>query len=246
LEQAVEITRAAGELTLDWFNRSDLEIETKADGSPVTIADRTAEAFVRDELAKRFPDDTVVGEEFPDSAGSSGRTWLIDPIDGTKSFTHGVPLYTTLLAMTDGEGPAVGVVGVPGLDEMLWAGRGLGCFHDGVAATVSQVADIAASCLTMSGFEYWPEARFGSLTASGALLRTWGDGYGYVLLATGRVEAMIDPGLNPWDVAPMNVVIPEAGGTITDFQGTERPTAGDVVASNGAVHADVLNLVSQA
>lgn len=245
LEQAIELTKAAGELTLQWFGQSDLEIETKVDGSPVTQADRAAEAFIRDELSRRFPDDAIVGEEFPDTPGSSGRTWLIDPIDGTKSFAHGVPMFATLVAVSDEDGPAVGVVGVPALDEMVWAGRGLGCYHDGAPTSVSGVGTLDASCLTTSGFEYWPEDRFSAIAGSGALIRTWGDGYGYVLLATGRVEAMIDPGLNPWDVAPMNVVVPEAGGTITSFSGEDRPGSGDVIASNGSVHQDVLNLVAR-
>lgn len=231
-------------MTLRWFNRADLEVEAKLDGSPVTAADRGVEAFLRDELTVRFPDDAVIGEEYGQSGGTSGRTWLIDPIDGTKSFTHGVPLFTTLLAVTDADGPAVGVVAVPALGEMVWAGRGEGCFHDGSPTRVSMVADVTSSCLTMSGLDYWPDAPIEALGGSGALIRTWGDGYGYVLVATGRAEAMIDPGLNPWDVAPMNVVIPEAGGKISDFSGRTLPAQGDVMASNGLVHDEVLELVN--
>jgi histidinol-phosphatase len=244
LDAAVELAEAAGELTMQWFNQPHLEVEIKGDGSPVTAADRAAEELIRSELSKRFPGDAVVGEEFPDTPGTTGRTWYIDPIDGTKSFTHGVPLYATLIGITDAQGPCVGVAGIPALDEMVWAGRGLGCFHNGTLTRVSSVERLADACLTMSGLEYWPEPRTTAVADSGALVRTWGDGYGYVLVATGRAEAMIDPGLNPWDVAPMNVIIPEAGGVITHFDGAPVPFEGDVVASNGAVHQQVLDLIS--
>ena len=244
LDGAIELARAAGELTLQWFDRDDLEIESKADGSPVTIADRAAESFVREELARRFPDDAIVGEEFPEKPGSSGRTWLIDPIDGTKSFARGVPLYATQVAVVDEAGPAVGAVSIPALDEMVWAGRGLGCYHNGAPTQVTDTSTLGEACLTMSGLEYWPDSRIHAVAESGSLVRTWGDGYGYVLLVTGRVDAMLDPGLSPWDVAPMNVVVPEAGGTITDFTGAELPAEGDVVATNGAIHSDVLALVN--
>ncbi len=243
LELAAELVSRAGELTLGYFRSNDLFIDTKADGSPVTAADRAAEAFLRDELSRRFPDDAVVGEEFGTTAGTSGRTWFIDPIDGTKAFAKGVPLFTNLLAMVDDHGPAIGAVNAPAASELIAAGRGLGAHYNGSRCHVSEITDLADATVTTSGYDYWRNHHVAELRASGARMVTWGDGYGYILVASGRAEAMIDPGLNPWDVAPMNVVIPESGGTITDFAGTDRPEKGDVVATNGLVHEQVLALL---
>ncbi len=243
LADAVDIVREAGDLTLRWFRRPDLQVDTKHDGSPVTQADRAVERFIRDELARRYPDDTVVGEEHAVSVGSSGRRWEIDPVDGTKSFARGVAMYTTLLAFTDEHGPAVGVAFSPGSDELVAAGRGLGCTYNGASCSVSSTSELTGAYVTTSGYEYWPEPLLHATAGSGVRMRTWGDGYGYILLATGRVDAMVDPGLHPWDVAPMNVIVPEAGGRISDFDGRDRPVDGDVVATNGLLHEEVLVLL---
>ena len=240
LDETVELTREAGRLTLRWFDDHELSVRRKDDGSPVTDADKAAESFLREVLAKRFPDDGVVGEEYPEEQGTSGRTWIIDPIDGTRSFIRGVPLYTTLLAMIDHHSPAIGVAAVPGLDEAVWAGRGLGCYHNGRRCRVSSQGDLGRSYLSASGFEWWPEGIFDRVSQSGARMRTWGDGYGYVLVATGRVEAMTDPGLNLWDIAPMIAIIPEAGGRITQWNGSTTPSSGDWLATNGAIHNELL------
>src|SRR4051812_43590859 len=157
LDVAVSLVRAAGELTLQWFRQPGLEIERKGDGTPVTEADKAAERFLREQIADRFPDDTIIGEEEADVAGTSGRTWIIDPIDGTKAFTHGVPLYTNLLAVDDGQGPAVGVINMPALSEIVYAGRGLGCFCNGEPARVSTRDRIAGSYLSSSGFSHWSD-----------------------------------------------------------------------------------------
>ena len=240
LNEAVGLAREAGQLTLDWFNDHGLSVDRKDDGSPVTEADKAAEAFLREALSERFPDDAVIGEEFPDEQGTSGRTWIIDPIDGTRSFVRGVPLYTTLLAMFDQHGPAIGVAAVPPLDEAVWAGRGLGCFHNGHRCRVSLQSELSRSYLCASGFEWWPEGAFDRVRTTGARMRTWGDGYGYVLVATGRTEAMIDPGLNLWDIAPMLVIIPEAGGQITQWNGDAAASAGDWLTTNGTIHDELL------
>jgi histidinol phosphatase-like enzyme (inositol monophosphatase family) len=245
LDEAVDLVAEAGAMTLRWFQTTDLAVDAKADGSPVTVADRTVEAWLREEIDRRHPHDAVVGEELPDSVGTSGRTWIIDPIDGTKSFARGVPLYSTLLAVTDGDGPAVGVIGLPALGSVVAAGRGLGCHADGSRCHVSATATMTGACVTMSGLEYLPAGLIDDICSAGPLVRTWGDGYGWALLATGRVDAMVDPGLNAWDVAAMNVIIPEAGGVITDFDGSPLPTDGDVVGSNGPLHRDLLKVVSR-
>jgi len=243
LDQAVALAREAGKLTLEWFRSVDLAVDRKGDGTPVTAADRAGERLVRERLAATHPDDAVVGEEENDTAGSSGRRWIVDPIDGTKAFTHGVPLYSTLLAYEDEHGPAIGVIELPALGETVYAGRGLGCFSNGEPARVSDRDRVRGSYLTTSGFDYWTEDSLAAVRASGMFMRTWGDGYGYALVATGRVDAMIDPIAAAWDVAAMPVIIGEAGGTFTDFTGAARIDGGSGVATNGVLHAEVLELV---
>jgi histidinol phosphatase-like enzyme (inositol monophosphatase family) len=241
---AVALTRRAGEHTLQWFGSSTLHVDTKGDGTPVTEADRAAERLIRDELAAAYPDDSVVGEEEPEHRGSSGRTWTIDPIDGTKAFTRGVPLYANLLALDDEHGPAIGVINIPALGETVWAGRGRGCQHNGRPCRVSDTATLTGAYATTSGVDHWPRASLLALLASPVVLRTWGDGYGYVLVATGRVDAMIDPVVAAYDVAPMRTILPEAGGRFTDLGGIERADGGSGLATNGKLHDEFLALLS--
>lgn len=243
LDDAVRLAREAGDATLRWFRSADLAVETKADGTPVTEADRAAERLVRHWLDANYPDDAVVGEEETDRPGTSGRRWIVDPIDGTKAFTHGVPLYSTLLAVEDEHGPAVGVIHLPALRETIWAGRELGCFVNGRPARVNAHGTIAGAYVMASGLDHWPGGSLSAIERAGAVVRTWGDGYGYALVATGRVEAMVDPIVAPWDLAPMPVIFTEAGGRFTDFSGTTRIDGGSGVASNGLVHDALLTLV---
>ncbi|GJM37885.1 MAG: histidinol-phosphatase [Acidimicrobiales bacterium] len=243
VDHAVEIARAAGALTLEWFRRADLAVDLKFDGSPITAADLAAETFIRGELAAAYPDDAVIGEEHADAEGTSGRTWVIDPIDGTKAFTKGVPLYSNLLALVDEHGPAVGVINLPALGETVWAGRGLGAFLDGDPCRVSDHATLDGAYVCTSEFGYWPPEHLQAILARPVQFRTWGDAYGYSLVASGRAEAMIDPLANPWDVAPVAVIIAEAGGRFSGFDGHTGPDAwqrGSGVATNGAVHDELL------
>ena len=245
VETAVQVVRDAGDITLDWYQRSDLTVGRKGDGSPVTAADLAAEELMRAELASVFPDDAVVGEEHVDTGGTSGRTWVIDPIDGTKAFTKGVPLWSNLLALVDEHGPAVGVINLPALGETVWAGRGRGAFHNGDPCRVSDHSTIAGSYVTTSGFGYWPRDALDAVLACPVVFRTWGDAYGYAMVATGRAEAMIDPLANPWDVAPMAVIIAEAGGRYSTFSGDEGPDAwraGSGVGTNGHIHDALLDV----
>jgi histidinol-phosphatase len=240
LEVAVDLVHQAGELTLQWFRSSSLSIERKDDGTPVTEADKAAERFLREQITARFPRDAIIGEEEADIAGTSGRTWIIDPIDGTKAFTHGVPLYTNLLAVNDAAGPAVGVVNMPALGEIVYAGRGLGCHANGARAQVSDRTRIAGSYLSSCGFDYWSDEMLHAARRSGAILRTWGDGYGYALVATGRIEAMCDPQVALWDVAPMPIILAEAGGRFTSLDGDDDPGRGTGLATNGHLHDEWL------
>lgn len=236
LNFAADLGRRAAELTLEWFRSTTLDIDVKGDGSPVTAADRAAETFVREELARLCPGDAIVGEEFDDTLGTTGRTWTIDPIDGTYPFTKGVPLYSSLLAMSDEHGPAIGVITIPALGDQVSAGRGLGARYNGEPCRVSDTDSLTAACVTTSAYTWWPTDAVASLHRQAPMMQAWGDGYGFLMVATGQADAMIDFGLNPWDVAPMQVIITEAGGHFTDTTGAPSPQAGDVIATNGNIH----------
>jgi histidinol-phosphatase len=245
LDEAVALARQAGDLTLRWFRSRDLTVDRKGDGTPVTAADRAAERLLREEIGRRHPDDAVLGEEEAPTPGTSGRTWIIDPIDGTKAFTRGVPLYCTLLAVDDAEGPAVGVIHLPGLGETVYAGRGLGCFCDGQPASVSTVDRIDRAYVSSSSFDHWDPDVVARLRAERVATRTWGDGYGYALVATGRIEAMVDPVAAHWDLAPMPVIMAEAGGRFSTLDGSTDPAGGSGLCSNGTLHDALLALLKR-
>jgi histidinol phosphatase-like enzyme (inositol monophosphatase family) len=244
LEEVAEILRAAGEITLRWFRSDELAVERKEDGTPVTQADKETERFLREQIEMRWPGDGIKGEEEAEKAGTSGRRWILDPIDGTKAFHHGVPLYCNLLALHDAEGPALGLINLPALGELVAAGRGLGCYCNGARARVSGRSEVRGSYLTTSGFDYWPDEPLMRVKRAGFQMRTWGDGYGYVLVATGRVDAMVDPAAADYDLAAPQVIIPEAGGRFSDWSGADSITTGNGVATNGALHDQVLGLLS--
>lgn len=249
LEAAVGWTRAAGELTLGWFNHTELTVDAKGDGTPVTQADRAAERMLREMISAAHPDDAIHGEEEEDRPGTSGRRWVIDPIDGTLAFTHGVGTFSNLLYLEDEEGPAIGIINLPALGETIYAGRGLGCFSDGVPCRVSERTELAGAYLSCTGFHMWTDEMFTKVTGSGAQLRTWGDAYGYALVATGRIEAMMDPILAWWDIASLAVIIPEAGGTITLADGSAELSPNDegnysAIASNGLLHDEFVQLLA--
>src|ERR1044072_6171705 len=204
LQFAVELGRGAGDITLEYFRKSP-ETETKSDGSYVTIADRHAESYLREEIAKRFPDDGVLGEEESESPGRSGRRWIVDPIDGTFAFVHGVPFYGVLIALEIEGEASVGVVNIPALGEIVYAAKGLGCFLNGEPARVSKTAELKDALLLATDFTACERYGFGRaaqlLQERAKASRTWGDCYGYVLVATGRADVMLDPVMNLWDCA---------------------------------------------
>ena len=243
LDDAIAIATEAAEATLRWFRAADLTVERKLDGTPVTAADREAEAIVRRRVAEAHPDDGILGEEEAETVGTSGRRWIVDPIDGTKAFARGVPLYTTLLAVEDEHGGAAGVIVVPALGESVWAGRGLGCFHDGRPCRVSDVSALSEAYLTTSSYSQWPEPALLAVRRSGMAMRTWGDGYGYLLVATGRMEVMVDHEVAPYDIAAMPVVLAEAGGRFTDLSGADGYGGGSGLATNGLLHDEMLSLL---
>ena len=244
---AREVARTGGRTTLDWFSRSDLAIETKSDDSPVTIADRTTETVIREAVTRRFPDHAVVGEEHGGTISGTGLEWVIDPIDGTKTFVRGVPLYTTLVAVLHDGVPVVGVIHAPATGEMVSAASGCGARDErGRPIRVSTVQDLGASWYgTTDPADFYRRhpAFSTALLAHCHAARTWADAYGYMLLARGAIDLMIDPILAPWDVAPLGVIVREAGGVFTDFAGKEEKLGTSAIASaNETLHRSVLEL----
>lgn len=250
LRFAIDAARGAGRVAMEWFQSDRLIADGKADGSPVTQADKAAERFIRDAIASAHPDDGILGEEYDEVASSSGRTWVIDPIDGTKSFVHGVPLFGTLLACLEDGMPTIGVIVMPALDECVAAETGAGCWwwRSGHAATRARVTDRATlrgAMVLSTSFEYYDNAArkraWMGLNDLGAHTRGWSDCYAFVLLATGRADAVVEPALmNLWDIACVPVIIGEAGGAWSDINGDRSLETGSMVASNGRIHREVL------
>jgi len=240
LEAVQELARRAGGIALRHF-RSALTVEAKTDGSPVTIADRSAEQAAREWITSRFPDDGILGEEFGAHLPAATRRWLIDPVDGTKTFVRGVPLWGTLIAVCEGEDVLAGAAFFPAVDEMLGAATGLGCWWNGARARVSTTTDIADATVlaTDERFNRRVEVREGwrRLAEKAAISRSWGDCYGYLLVATGRADVMVDAVVRPWDAAPLLPAITEAGGVFTDWSGVTTAFGGSMIATNAALAA---------
>lgn len=241
------MAQKAGQIALRHF-REGVLVELKPDESPVTVADREAEQSIRSDIARLFPGESVLGEELGES-GTSASRWVIDPIDGTKSFVCGVPLWGTLLAWEENGVPLVGVVCFPALQESVWAETGQGAFWNGNNCHVSSKAEVAGATLCSAGHagmaRAGKSAGLDRLAGRTMATRTWCDAYGHMLVATGRVEAMLDPRLARWDVSAVVPIVKEAGGTCTTFNGTDCtvPTQGqsyELVSSNGLVHDEVL------
>jgi histidinol-phosphatase len=247
LEFAVDLARGAGDITLKYFRRKP-ETSTKTDGSYVTIADREAEAYLRRQIAERFPDDGVLGEEEGETEGRSGRRWIVDPIDGTFAFVHGVPFYGVLIGLEIEGELSVGVINIPALDEIVSAAKGLGCFLNGEPARVSNTSRLADALLLSTDFSACAQYGFGRaaelMQSRAKTSRTWGDCYGYALVATGRADVMLDPVMNLWDCAALLPIMEEAGGTFTDWRGVRTAHGGNAIATNGLLFDEVMGLVS--
>ncbi len=246
LDFAVHVARGAGDITLRYFRR-EVGTYRKANETFVTEADFEAERYLRQEIGREFPDDAVLGEEEGERAGTSGRRWIVDPIDGTYSFVHGVPLYGVLVGLeVEGE-PALGVVNVPAVGEIVYAARGLGCFWNGEPARTSQTENLEEALVLATDFGACARYGFGEaadeLQRRARERRTWGDCYGYLLLATGRADVMLDPVMNVWDCAALLPVIEEAGGTFTDWRGRPTIHGGNALATNGKLFGEVMQII---
>ncbi|MDX1639770.1 MAG: inositol monophosphatase family protein [Balneolaceae bacterium] len=227
---AMDIARLGGVHTLNYF-RNSFEVELKDDDSPVTVADREAEEIMREEIRKRFPDHGIVGEEFAPTNPDSAIQWILDPIDGTRSFIHGVPLYTTLIGVLLEDEPKIGIIHAPALDEMCEAAAGKGTRLNGKTCKVrtcselSRATFLSTDVTTPSEVNF--ERPFRELLQSTRLHRTWGDAYGHMMVASGRADLMFDPVLNIWDAAPLYTVVREAGGVFCDTEGRETIQTGN-------------------
>ncbi len=248
LDFAQELAWQAGKLTLGYFGTGVVP-ELKADQSPVTIADRQAEQRLRAMIGARFPDHGILGEEFGETNQGARYRWIVDPIDGTKSFVQGVPLYGVLVGLErDGEA-VVGVCYLPALNEMIAAAQGEGCTFNGRRAQVSDVAAVDQAILLASDaesfIEYDRDAAYDLLRSQAKFTRTWGDCYGHILVATGRAEIMLDPIMNVWDCAALLPIVQEAGGTFTDWHGTPTIHGASAISTNGRLFDQVMESIKE-
>lgn len=245
---AVDAAFEAGQLTLAHF-QTGVQVDWKADDSPVTRADREAEAALRRRIESRFPRHAIVGEEMGVAAGDATHRWIIDPIDGTQSFIRGVPLYGVLVGLEIAGDMVVGVSYFPALGEMVAAARGEGCRWNGRDVRVSQTDSLSHAALAFTDSAFWEREdlrhRWQALQGSVRSVRGWGDCYGHCLVATGRVDAMIDPIMNLWDCAALLPILEEAGGRFTDWQGQARADGGTALGTNARIHEALLRLLSE-
>jgi histidinol phosphatase-like enzyme (inositol monophosphatase family) len=247
LDVAHELAWQTGKITQRYFQTA-VATERKADDSPVTIADREAETFLRAAISARYPEHAILGEE----EGASGLAdspwrWILDPIDGTKAFIQGVPIYGVMIGIEHEGQPVIGVVHLPALGETVWAAKGIGVWWNGRPCRVSKVGTLSDSLLLSTSAtrygQYGKQEAFERLTDATKLFRTWGDCYGYILVATGRAEVCLDPVMNTWDAAALLPILEEAGGTFTDWQGNRTIEGGEGIATNGLVYEEVMSVV---
>lgn len=244
-QSAINIAKQGGAHTLKYFNKS-FEVERKSDDSPVTVADRETESKMREAITELFPDHGIVGEEFDDVNPESPMQWILDPIDGTKSFIHGVPLYTTLIGVVVEGDPQVGIIYAPALNELCDAAKGKGARLNGESCSVrscdslAEASFLSTDCYTSAKFDYGDA--FDALIEQTRLHRTWGDAYGHMLVATGRADLMFDPILNIWDAAPLLTIMHEAGGVFSDTEGNETIESGNGFSCSRELMPEVLEV----
>ncbi|MFZ2529924.1 MAG: inositol monophosphatase family protein [Rhodococcus sp. (in: high G+C Gram-positive bacteria)] len=253
LDLALRIADEADIVTRDRFGALDLTVSDKPDLTPVSDADLTVERLVRDVLAAERSSDAVLGEEFGGDAMFAGRQWVVDPIDGTKNFVRGVPVWASLIALLDNGVPVVGVVSAPALNRRWWAAAGLGAWtsYDGGAPHrigVSDVTRTTSASLSFSSLSGWRDRglrdEFVALTDEVWRVRAYGDFFSYCLLAEGALDIALEPEVSLWDLAALDVLVREAGGRFTNIDGLDGPHGGSAVATNSALHEDVLARLS--
>jgi histidinol-phosphatase len=254
LELALRIADEADSITMARFGALDLKVDDKPDLTPVSDADLAVERAVRVVLAAERPDDAVLGEEFGGDATFEGRQWVVDPIDGTKNFVRGVPVWATLIALLQDGVPVVGVISAPALKRRWWAANGAGAYasFDGGEPTrisVSAVDRLESASLSFASLSGWRDRgirdQFIALTDEVWRVRGYGDFYSYCLLAEGALEIAAEPEVSLWDLAPLDILVREAGGRFTALDGSAGPHGGSAVASNGLLHDAVLERLGQ-
>jgi histidinol-phosphatase len=248
LDFAIDAAWQAGRFTLAHF-QTGVAVDVKADASPVTVADRGAEQLLRGLIGRAFPEHGIVGEEYGDDGAGRSHRWVLDPIDGTKSFVRGVPLYGTLVALERDGVPVVGVAHFPGLGETIAAAQGLGCQWNGRAARVSAADALAVATIVYTDIAAVTRrlgARWDGLVRATQIQRGWGDCYGHCLVATGRADAMLDPAMHAWDCAALVPIVQEAGGRFSDWSDRVTVDGGDAVSSNGRLHGALLPFLADA
>lgn len=252
LDLALQMADAADAISMDRFGASDLKVETKPDFTPVTEADRAVEQRIRSLLAEHRPDDAIVGEEYGDKTVPAGRTWVIDPIDATKNYVRGVPVWATLIALLVDGDPVVGVVSAPALGRRWWASRGDGAWVAALDSAarrihVSSVQQLADASFSFSEQDGWAQAGIGAglqaLIDACWRMRAYGDFYSHLLVAEGAVDVAVEPSLKTWDMAALMPIVREAGGTITGPSGGDPLGEGCAVTTNGKLHKQVLDLL---
>ncbi|MEW6234904.1 MAG: inositol monophosphatase family protein [Candidatus Omnitrophota bacterium] len=236
---AIEMAENAGKIILQYYQK-EIQVDSKPDNSPVTIADRSAEEFLRAEIGKRFPDDAILGEEFGVKDGHSGFRWILDPIDGTKSFVRGVPLFGCMIALERDGKSLLGVVRFPVLGDTIAALSGEGCFLNGNRCRASQTREVSKASIMMQPpnaiMRYQGEKALLRLLRDTGVQYTYADCYGFLLVAAGRADAIYEPKMNIWDTAPLFPIIEEAGGRISSLDGDRALTMKNSLASNGILH----------
>ena len=244
MDFAVESAYLAGRLTLGYF-RSGLKTEYKGDQSPVTVADREAEQLIRSRITETYPNHAIVGEEFGEAGEPGGYRWFIDPIDGTKSFIRGVPLYGVLVGLEKEGRIIAGASYFPALDEMIYAGEGMGCYWNGRRCSVSDtqtLADAFLGCTDPGAFrKYGLDEAWNRMMDATYYRVGWSDAYGHALVATGRLDIMMDPKMSPWDCGPFPVILREAGGYFGDWNGQESHLASPIVSTSNHLLESVLS-----
>lgn len=248
LEVALELADIADLITLARFRAPDLRVDVKSDATPVTDADRSAEEALREALARLRPEQPIVGEEYGGDT-SEGWRWMLDPIDGTKSYANGVPVWATLIALMRGDRAVCGVVSAPALHRRWWAATGQGAFVDsGERLHVSRTSaldDAYVSCTDFRDFAARPGADgFHRVLDRARVMRAFGDFWSHMLVAEGVIDVALEARVNPWDVAAIQAIVTEAGGVFSDFEGASRIDSGNAISTNRALHEELVGLMS--
>lgn len=248
LDAAVDIAEEASTISLSYF-RQPILIETKENHTPVTVADKKTEEFIRSELIKAFPGFGILGEEFGEESPNAQYVWTVDPIDGTRSFIKGIPLFGTLIGLLEDQEPIAGIMVLPALDETYWAGRGLGTYCNGVQVHVSQTAAIENANIAVGDVYAFEDSGhrpyLNNLIDQTEILRGYTDCFGHSLVFRGAMDAMIDPVVSIWDIAPLAAIATEAGGEYYDFNGERTIRSGSFITSNSALKGQILAAIAK-